>query len=1363
MKHLRLTLLIPLLAACLGRATPPEQIKLTQAQNEVLGKFARQVGERELNILLKDPNDSTLPGLPVGDLLFILSKVSEDRLIQLVKGVSATTVLELILAIKRVGCTRANTVPSATGYGFDARSVPSMNTCKWQQFHIPNIMVQLLNGADTNGMTTLIDTLKHSYTNLGLPANRPLLISLGTISASTVYNATVAHHAFLMKLAYVVVGFDTPTSADPNLASPSLAGPPKLYNLMNLTKDGRDMVFLLDSLDKQAACPGTATANTSCVHVDTSNTMTTYNTSGDLWQDLVATHQMQDTQSLLSIMNQVTNTAKMATLVNGYRTTRYATGEDEAQARYFVDRLKVTLYHNSPACVFPGTAAEQALQNYNPPALGGTAVIADWNSKLASMINLIGNVDRMMDLVYNIDDGFDSGHNSIGNCPNRGIDNLLVMVHNINGVDAHASVANTTNNEIITAAYLIDNVGLDPSNDIYAKRNKVKYLAENIGTTLDVLQLACYTAVADQADGVAPADGTPETCDNRGMLNLVASGSKLSDSSSTDLTAAGQKMVNLIGQVNNIEDVRFLVRKLTMKNMSDLMAGLLISGTGNVSNLINQISGNDCWASGSGVDSSPIGVTGVTGAFTYDVKGDFTNGGTCTVGTSCATAKALRSANPGSTPHEVIVLAERGPAGTYYYPAAPPAAITIAGLATGTPIMGRCFYDAAGNYRGFPAATSTGATGLGKMVNVVNHLTGSITNLVTLINGVTDGQKLGILINGISRSSNLVGVMNATVDTTRGNNATITDMLTLVNTISRVDTYKLVHMIDALGDATEFDVNTTIPAGDHDNVAQLLANYARTGNLVNATSGVGAANMATLISSLSMTGGGGFPTGSTNFTFGVGAAATYNVSTDGAITSVRIITAGSGCTTTPSVTVGGSGTGAVLVPFLNTTGGIAQVNIVNSGSGFTANPIPLTIVGGGCTVAPTIEAYYAGIGSVVVTNGGTAGTYTTSQSIVIAGGSYSANATATVSGSIAINGLSNISGGTGYVNGQICPLVGAGGTGGTCTAVVAGGVLTGCTNAVATGSNYAAGRIVKVGGNATAVATITAGAVTGFTITNSGCGYSGAPVVQVTGCTINPGPGTATVTAGRITLPIAGGTGGSGCTAAGVKITIGEAAPYAYHADGASALVGSLAPGTGVVTSISVSDASINAAQLVQLLDRDATGTGIAINYRPDDAAWTPTSACQASGLVPTAGVPCIATDTLRPNISTREALIRLLHHGVTPTTTSSKSYFNGILGAGGPADIGQDGLIFPAGAPITAGNYSLDWPGIGAQHIAGAILNNVTSSSTQSLITLMNSDIISLEDTIILLGCGDHVTYTNGWVPFTWQQLCSELGPGIW
>lgn len=1417
---------------CIGRATPPEQVKLTQQQNEVLGKFARRVGEKEINILLKDPNDTTLPGLPVGDLLYILSKVNEDKLIDLVKGIGATTTLELILAIKRVGCTRANNVPAAAAYSFDATSIPSINGCTWKEFHLPNIMVQLLNGANSNGLQTLIDTVNHSYVTLNcasngsgkLDPNQPLCPSTTGGAANSgnnlPYDATVSHYAFLMKLAYIVVGFDTPTAGDPNLSSDPLIGPPKLYALMNLTLDGRDMVFLLNSFD-QNACPVAASTTSNCVYVDNLNNVTTYAAGGNLWSDIAANNQFQGLQNLLGIMAQVTNTAKMGTLVNGYRTTRYNTAQDDAQIRYYIDRLKVVLEHTTTctAASYPvSTAAqmtakgipggsqaafntsERTLQDFANPQAGTTG----WNTNLATLINQINNVTRMMDLVYYIDDGYDINHGVSSTCPSRGIDNLLVMLNNLNNSAAHVNnmatynppytnlTANTTNNELQTAAYLIDNVALDSLNANPAKRNKIKYLAQYIGSTLDVLQLACYTAVADN-NPIGTA-----VCMKRGLINQVADGSKLDDSSNVDLTAAGQKLTQMTGQITDIESMRFLVQNVAMDNLAAMIKGMLISGTAKTANLINQISGNNCWNTSTGV--TKVTVTGAGAGYTSPPGITFGGPG------AGATAKAVietDSVNFAATVGQVkdiIVLNSGsgydggGPGFTGVAPAigfvgGGGAGATATTAPSGAPPsgIGSCSFQSptVAASRGFPSSVGTGATGLGKMVNIINYVTGSPKTLVDLINNINDGQQLGILINGIGRSSNLVGVMNATIDAARKNNATINDMINLLNNISRVDTYKLVHMIDALGNATETST-LTFPAGDHDIVAQLIAPYCRsdaaglasatcpatTGNFVHRTSGLGYSAMANLVSSLSMTGGGGYTNGAavTNGTMN----AVLNVGTVGAITGVNISNPGAGCTTTPTITVsgGGGGSGAVLVPYVS-GGQVARVNIIASGSGYTANPV-LTFSGGGCTTTAVANAFINGIGTVTVISGGSG--YTNNAiALTISGGGSGATLSPTVSGTINTTpgtGLNSFAGGTGYTTGNICPIVGAGGSGGTCTVQAAGGTLTGCS-AITGGNNYSVGRIVKIGGQASVYAivagnaaanlgTIATGlgsvatAVTGGikvadSTAGTGCGYAAAPAIQVVGCTTAPAA-TAIINASGVVTDINVTSAGSGC-GTGVKVIIGESPAYAYHSDGGTALVNQVTG--GVVTSISVSDASINAAQLVQMLDRDATGMGIAFNYRADDATWTGwpawagapvamTSACSGSGLVPTAGTPCLATDTLKPNVSTREAMIRLLHHGVTPTTTSSKSTYNGAGGIG-------------------PGTITQDWPGLGPQYIAGAILNNVGSSSTQTLVNMMNSDVISLEDTVILLGCGDHSTYSNSWTTNGWQQLCTALGPGLW
>ncbi|GAB4430114.1 MAG: hypothetical protein OHK0011_12730 [Turneriella sp.] len=1377
-------MLLPIFTACLGRATPPDQVKLTQAQNEVLGKFARQVGERELNILLNDPNDTTLPGIPIGDLLYILSRVNEDKLIRLVKGITATTTLELILTIKRLACTRYEAI--FPGNGFDARSVASLNQCTWQHFHLPNLMVQLLNGTNDQGLQTLIDTVKHSYPTLtcassggNLAANQPLCPAStmvttqpGTTAATDTFNTqpykvTIDHYSYLMKLAYIVVGFDTPSASDPNLSSPGLVGPTKLYNLLNLTLDGRDMAYLLDSFDSNTVnlsretpatyCPGAGTTTSNCVYIDTTVPTApvyyTYHAAGNLWLDIcpvlridyscdpaVLGYQLQGLRNLLSVMESVTDTSKMGTLLNGRRTTRNDTAQDTAQIRYFTDRLRPVIEHRADAaCVFPGTALEQTMQDFRTPHGGSGA----WNAKLAEIINRVTNVDRMMDLIYNVDDGFTINH-TIGNaCPNRGIDNLMVLLNNINNVDPH-NAPNTTNNEVMTAAYLIDNVTLFPTDADPRRRNKVKYLVEYIGSTLDVLQLACYTAVADHVDGVAPADATPDTCDNRGLINQVADGSKV-DGSVTDLTAAGRKLANLADQINEIEDMRFLVRKVPMGYMTQIINGLQIASTVNVANLVNQIQGQDCWNEQGGVIAgstfnyglgyaTSVSNPGALNAYTGNFVVNPLPGGSAN-----ALVKAIVETDATNHPTFVgrvraFVVTGSGTnyaAGTY----------NDGGGAAMAYTAGQCYYNPPTAYRGFPTLTATGATGLGKLVNVINHITGSPDTIVTLVNGVTDGAKLGILINGSSRSSNLVGVMNAVVDASRSNNATIADLIDLLKGLSREDVYKLVHLLENLGDAREVDAQVTLPAVDHDMVAQLMAPYAP--SAISTSSGIGNAALAEFIALLRYDGGNGL-TGSGTLNIagggGTGATATYARTDTGQISAIELTSYGNNCSAEPAVTIsGGGGSGAAATAILDAAAQqILRIRLDNPGAGYTT--APTVSFGAGCATAPTAAARLHRVGAITITSPGSG--YTDNPTTCSAA---AVGLTCQVSG--ALNTLANFSGGSGYTTGDICPIMGAGGSGATCTVTESGGALTGCSAIGGGGGiNYGDGRIVKIGGRAEAVATVSGGVIGSVVVTNSGCGYTATPAVHFVGCASQPTTVTVTMSGGatgRVT-GITVSADSSGCPV-GAKVVIGEN-PFVAFADGASAIVDSLT--NGRLTFVSVSEPAVNAAQLIQLIDRDATGItsgtrGFSITY-----------------------------NSTTPNISAREALVRLLHHGVTIPAGSPKGYFSENFGLGSVVDVVSDGVadnqksgVALGGAGVWTNAYAVNLPGLGVTHIANAILNNLSGvTATQTLINMLNSNGTDLTDLSILLGCGDRSTYTNTVVtPFTWQQLCTQLGPGLW
>ncbi|MBN8220867.1 MAG: hypothetical protein J0L53_08070, partial [Spirochaetes bacterium] len=77
------------------------------------------------------------------------------------------------------------------------------------------------------------------------------------------------------------------------------------------------------------------------------------------------------------------------------------------------------------------------------------------------------------------------------------------------------------------------------------------------------------------------------------------------------------------------------------------------------------------------------------------------------------------------------------------------------------------------------------------------------------------------------------------------------------------------------------------------------------------------------------------------------------------------------------------------------------------------------------------------------------------------------------------------------------------------------------------------------------------------------------------------------------------------------------------------------------------------------------------------------------------------------PNISTREAMVRLLHHGV---------YYS----------VGTPGAL----------------PGIGPAHLGANVVSGFQGPGLANVIQLMNNDGTSLENLDVLLGCGDRVEY---------------------
>ncbi|MBX3721832.1 MAG: hypothetical protein KF713_08335 [Turneriella sp.] len=639
------------------------------------------------------------------------------------------------------------------------------------------------------------------------------------------------------------------------------------------------------------------------------------------------------------------------------------------------------------------------------------------------------------------------------------------------------------------------------------------------------------------------------------------------------------------------------------------------------------------------------------------------------------------------------------------------------------------------------AQANTNATGMGKMVNVVDFIDGAsddaaVNSLINLISGITDINKLADMINQIPNSSNMVGLLNGVTDARYLSSTTI--LSTMVNNTPRSQIAKLVGLVGNIGAATG-TTTRTFPGPDHVLIAQLMSPYV-TAN-VGTDSGVDVSNMNALLGSLSSTNGSGYtaaPTitaGALNASGGTGALATAVIGTAApapssldSVTGVTLTGAGTGCTSITGATVGGAGTGAtvglVVAPQSgnNTNVVVKSIYLTNGGSGYGAGAT-ISFTSTGCTTAPTATASVRGLFGWSITNPGSG--YTNSFALtagnITGGGGTGASGTVLVAGPLSVavpaSTLTSIYGGSGYTTGDVCPINGAGGSGATCTVTAASGVLTGCS-ALTAGSGYIGGQIVSIGGGATVTTTVNAaGNLTAMTVANSGCGYTSVPTVTVlTGtnecatagaytAVLTPGPTTGRVTSINVT------TQATGCPA-NPTVVIGET-PYAVHGDAATAVVSVLNGGT--VIGISMSSPSDNLAQL--LTNTEKAPRLKAVNYN----------------------------GTTTPNISAREAMVRMLYHGVNHTSAGYTGFF---------------------------GVNNVNYPGIGPAHIGLNVMNNLSGAgSVMTVINLLNNDTTSLTDMVVLIGCGDHVEFAVSLpaVPFATQTIndhnyfCSNHTPTLW
>lgn len=278
-----------------------------------------------------------------------------------------------------------------------------------------------------------------------------------------------------------------------------------------------------------------------------------------------------------------------------------------------------------------------------------------------------------------------------------------------------------------------------------------------------------------------------------------------------------------------------------------------------------------------------------------------------------------------------------------------------------------------------------------------------------------------------------------------------------------------------------------------------------------------------------------------------------------------ITNAGTDYTSAPTVTAfGGTGSGATFLATVE-NGSVTKVQVINPGTGYSVNDdtIQLAFTGGGsdtsATATASVSTVAGGVAAVSITNSGTG--HTTGSVLTFSGGGGS-GAQAVITGLFdgAITEISVTNPGTGYT---VAPTIAASvGSGFAAVVDIRYGYVF-AVNVVNGGSGYVDNPQVVIGPpdslslpvlQASAVATVSGGVVTGFTMTQQGLGYTEPPVVTLVG-----GNNAAAGIVGLMPFGIAGSTietfTNSIWTADGTKVSFtapGTTSNFATSAGGGS-------------------------------------------------------------------------------------------------------------------------------------------------------------------------------------------------------------------
>lgn len=998
--------------------------------------------------------------------------------------------------------------------------------------------------------------------------------------------------------------------------------------------------------------------------------------------------------------------------------------------------------------------------------IGGLSQPQEGPIKVTQMINGVTNTDKIIDLIYGV----------------TTTTNLSTIINGIFSSSLGLGCSDSAASAYVTSGTCDAGASTAGNGFIWGMRNQsvntMVYVLENVTNTQNLIGLingstpaqvsGLINHVASSGNGATTFNGMAST--QVEDPNSVACGTCTGALANTSTySGAGMRLAKVIdfsATASYPYDLAFLINKTSVIKVAKLIISMSIgqtatgsmgpigNGTGKVGNLMTLITGTNCFNQLNGV----VSATGLVGGAGYNAAP------TVTITGGGAGGVAVATVNAGGAVSGIYIT---DPGSGYAAPGFTITPTSGGAGASATANLGSC-----GTTRGLVQNTGTNPLsniGKGKMVNMVNYITGAsdtaaMQALANIVNGITNSQKLGDMVNKIQRSSNMVALVNAILDPNNNGSANAGDLINLMNNLPVGEIHKLVALIQQLNPAVE-TATDTLAGMDQDLVAQLMAPYAaQTTYSTNALTSISNASpgVVTTPAAHGLVAGrqvvlhttGTLPNplnpGQVYFVAAAPAptATTFSLALTSGGAAINTTTAGAG--------VHGANS---YEPTAIAGVGYARMNeLLGSltstvGSAFAA--APAISFGAGCGTAPTATANVA-TGSVTGLSFSTAGDCTVLPTIAPAAGSATfgfvtmpvVNRTGGASGAnanITVKSVYIKDGGSAYGAAPGVTFAGS-----TCaTAPVATATISGLSSidVVTAGATCTTNPAVTItpanGASATA---IVAGQLALASITNL---YGGTGYVATNNCPISGAGGSGGVCTGVIGAGTM--TGCTGMTAGndymvGQTVTIGGAAKghaivntAGQIAVGANIVIdfagcGYTAPPTITVQGCGVAPtlaaATVTNGMVNSPINVTVAGTGCPRNPRvvitgahADGATFTVGSVTNgyvalitmsqgANNLAQTLAnqekAPLTAAVTYgnsAPNIGAREAFVRLMHHGVT---------YNG-------------------------GNF----PGVGAAHLAYNVMSALGSAtSVETVINMMNSDTTSMADLDVLIGCADQVEF---------------------